>query len=262
MNAGQIIGRAAYDCGDEEFHFIRKDEYLRMLNRVYRYFTENTLILRNIVGFLTVSGTKEYLLYGTDSLGNIYGDNFLGFYRVEYNGVKCYERDLDSLLNQGSINTLDGPDTTDPHEIVYAMDYLGEYLRMIFIHDPATNDEVILYYYEQPRIGVINSVNYSLKIHPSYQEDLVIGVEALANKRLAKLALLSKKGLKPDASKVFNSEYIVARNDFFARVMRVKGKVANFKDDTIPLQMSIAGSAFSVSMGDDGDMDIIDLSDA
>jgi len=65
MEAREIVGRAAYNVGDEFFKTIKQDEYLRMLDWTYRTFAEQTRLIHGVIGFLTIAGQKEYTLYGT-----------------------------------------------------------------------------------------------------------------------------------------------------------------------------------------------------
>ena len=233
MTCEDIISRAAYNIGDEFYKEISKDEWLRMLRRVYRDFCEGTKILRNAVSFTTTTN-KSYKLYGLDSNGVYFGDNFIGFFRAEYNGSKAYEVDLDSLKE--TVYADDTPSAEEP--IVYTIMYVQQYLWICFKHTPKVGDIVKLWYYELPKITDPILLTDSPLVDLKYHDKLVQGLEVQGWRRKFILSI-SKKEPSPMV-KVYKEEYEEVKMEWLATIQKVEQEVMSFKDDTIPLQQWIA----------------------
>lgn len=242
MIAKQIVDRAAYELGDETFKTLKQNEYLRILDRIYRTFAIRTRTINKVVGFLTSATVKEYDLYGIDENGVFYGDTFLKFYRVEYNDIKAVERDFDKIKSFSKMLELSEEDrTVEPEMIVFAIDRNGNYLRMIFPFQPAENDEVILYYHEVPKIGTVNSLTFVPEIDIRYHEDLVAGVVAVASSIILRRIALGRLILSDKALEVMIGSNKESRDIFELSMRKIRGNDAQFMDETVPIIGEVSG---------------------
>lgn len=250
MTNDDIISRAAYDIGDPFFKDISKDEWLKMLRRVYRDFCEETKILRNAISFTTTTA-KSYKLYGLDQNGNPFGDNFLGIYRAEYNDLKAYEVDFDTL----KITTVGLGSDIDETTIVYTIQYNQDSLWVCFAHTPTTGDTFKIWYYELPRITSLAALADSPLIDKKYHDKLVEGLTVAGWYRKFLLSIQNKEGSM--MTKVYKTEYTEKKTDWMITMKKVHQEVMAFKDDTIPLQMLI-GTPFDLNSFDDMNTEISD----
>jgi hypothetical protein len=259
MKTEEIINRAAYEIGDESFKYISKDEWLKMLRRVYRDFCEKTKILRNSISFVCTTD-RSYKLYGADGTGVIFGDNFLGTYRAEYKGAnslhghKAFEVDFDTLkLSHGLAFELHDTHFQDDTPIFYMVDYLQQNLWVHFAHTPTPGDKFSLWYYELPRITSLSDFDASPSIDLKYHDKLVEGLIVRGWKRRYIKAIQDEV---PSAMiKVFKEEYEETKVDWLTTLQKVENEVMNFKDDTIPLVMQV-GTPFLDNYADDTNLEI------
>ena len=227
MKTEEIINRAAYEIGDENFKVITKDEWLKMLRRVYRDFCETTKLLRTTIEFVC-TGAKDYKLYGMDQNGATVGDNFLGSYRAEYNGHKAFETDYDTLklLRHGA------EDMVVNHGVLYVIDYKDQYLWVHFAHIPASGDTFKLWCYVMPRITDLADFDSVPLIDLKYHDDLVGGLIVRGWKRRY---VKSTDNTSSAYAKLFKDEYGESKLEWLTRLKKIEQEVMSYKDDTIPI---------------------------
>lgn len=257
MTCEEIISRAAYDIGDEKYKDISKEEYLKMLRRTYRDFCEKTKILRNVITFTTVDA-NAYQLYGIDQNSRIFGDNFLGTYRVEFDGHKAYETDLDTLKDS---HLHSGSDAVDQFgglihhkEVFYSIQYKQDTLWMIFKNNTTVGKTITVYYYELPKITDLTDFTDSPQFDIKYHDKLVLGLEAEAWERKYTLSL-AKGGesyFAVEYLKIIGNERERTKALWKASMELVHQEVMALKDDTIPLVV-VPATAFDFVFDDVND---------
>src|ERR1043166_2567646 len=179
-----IIARVAYEVNDELFRVIKKPEMIRALDRVYRQYCQVTLIKTGTIGFKGDGVLNEYDLYGPIDIGGIFGDNFFRLYRVEYQGHRAWEQDFESVMNaRKGHHSVDGEGHSH-HKVIYAIRYLEKFQRMYFPFVLPLDSEVVLWFYEYPRLGTINALNQLFPIDDKNTDDLIIGLSIWAWKKM------------------------------------------------------------------------------
>jgi len=248
MTCEEIISRAAYDIGDKNYQVISKDEWLKIMRRVYREFCEKTKILRNAIKFTTTTA-KSYKLYGIDGGGAVFGDNVLGWYRAEYNSKKAFEVDIDTLKE--SQVTLDSTGrVADENSILYSVIYIQQYLWICFIHTPTTGDIFKLWYYELPHITALAALTDSPLTDIKYHDDLVLGLTA-SGWHYRYIDAIQDKA-QTQLIGIYKSEYVENKGLWVKRMNEIHEEVMNLKDDTIPLVV-VPGAPFDFTFEDTND---------
>jgi hypothetical protein len=257
MTCEDIISRAAYNVGDEFYKEISQDEYLRMLRRTYRDFCEKTKLLRNVISFTTTANVKSYKLYGNDENGRLFGDNFLGTYRVEWSsdGIsfrKAYETDLDSIKNgcyDGGFADIDDSDIMhDSHPLFYTINYFQDALWVIFTNLIAGSLTIKLWYYELPKITDLVDLNATPMFDQKYHDKLVQGLELKAWERRYVKAVAMEKPTQ--VLNILAGERERIKGEWKIELEKIHEEVMALKDDTIPI---VVMPAIAFSMLDSND---------
>jgi hypothetical protein len=233
MIAKDIISRAQWEVGDELNKIVQEPEMVKTLDRVYRDFCLRTKLLRGVIGFKTVSGTNEYQLYGTDEGGIIFGDNFFKLYRVEYDGQRMAEVDTESARNSYIIGDINSTDS----QLYYAIDRVGSYKVMIFPFNPSTDSEVVLWYYEIPRIGTISNINSEFNLDSQYIDELSIGLAILARKRIIQYFIYKKEF---DVANQHKSIIVLEMQDYEKRMIKLLTESKSYSEEITPIVQGIA----------------------
>lgn len=263
QTVSDIISRAAWEVNDESFEIIKKPEMVKALDRVYRQYCQETRILTNTIGFLGDGSNNEYDLYGyVTGTTTLFGDNFFKLYRVTYQGERAEERDFEYIHNTrqaGSENNIDG--YTSP--IHYAIKYLGKYQRMYFTFILPDDSEVVLWYYEYPRIGSIVNLTDTLGIDDKNTDDLVVGLKVWALNR--QLMHYLRKGSSESLVKtvdekyashgltiasVLKTQYQEAKNEWTDLLLKRRIEFSEYREEVTPTVSEIGtpfegDSAFS-----------------
>ena len=259
MTAGEIVNRAAYEVGDEYFRLMTKQEYLRALRRAYREFSTITKALRNKISYIADGTNKAFKLYGTGSDSRVFGDNVLGFWRVEYKtpnsekGLKAIEVDFDAK-NALELESLEPPADTDiDRAVYYAIVRMQQDLWQCWAHLPTAGDIVTIYYYEIPKIDEPADYDTEIMFDRAWHDYLVPGVVAFALRRLYRKALINKD---TKMASMYKEDYAESREEWEAVKYKVSQEVLKFMDDTIPIVQEI-GSPFADDSNDDSETEIV-----
>lgn len=248
QNVNDIISRVAYEIGDELYQVIKKPEMIKALDRVYRMYCQQTLIKTGTIGFKGTGTDNEFDLFGPIDLGGFFGDNFFSLYRVEFNKHRMEERDFEWIMDarhRHSHPDLDG--NRNRHHYLYAIKYLNKYQRMYFAFIPALGDEIILWYYEYPRLGTINNLAQVFPIDDKNTDDLIIGLTVWGWKRM-KMHYLQEMQRSPaneqgqkDASMVqfASAELKASMEEWKLILLERKREFASYREEITPTVLQV-----------------------
>jgi len=251
MTCDDIISRASYNVGDEMFKESSQDQYLRMLRRAYRNFAEKTKLVRNGIQFSTSANVVSYKLFGNDETGKLFGDNILGFYRVDWSSDggttfrKAFETDLDTIKNsfsQGGFADIDDADASanmfgvGDDILFYTINYFQDALWIIFTNLTPASLIIKMWYYELPSITTcLPTLLDTPQFDQKYHDDLVLGLEYQAWRRRVVKAIADEKN--GQLIKLYITERDSIKAQWMARLDEIHREVQSFKDDTIPMQV-------------------------
>lgn len=237
--AQDIINRVAYEIGDESFDIVKKQSYIYDLDRVYREYCSKTRALTGTIGMYGDDVNNEFDLYGpvfdnnSNPLNLIFGDNFIQFFRVEYDGTRAQEVNFEYLLNSRINNTTAG---SDDAVIYYAIRYLGKYQRIYFTSVVPSGTLVQFWYYEVPRIGTINALNSAFGLDDKLTDDLVIGLAMVMWKRSVQYWVKEKN---MDMAKYCNDRFTISKSEWDTLLLHRGRDVASYREELTPILVEV-----------------------
>jgi hypothetical protein len=251
MTSAEIISNVANECGDPGFEFLRKEEYIAIMNEVIREISVKTNLFYKSVLYTPTVGTNVYSLTDTDisrlirvvftNTANNYiydlKETTLNKVQDALNNISDYYPPVDVPVeyydnNNNPVLTItdDGPTSYNGKQLWYAHQINNGLVTLFVPWNFLTGDQLLVHYYStNPRFETFNDTDI---IWDYYAQILMEGMRWRCVRRLS-----YRKDTNDPKMWVYNKDWIASQQLYYTKFLpelirysRSMGSVSSAKE--------------------------------